>query len=107
MNSRPSCRFSPAPIGGREKGGSIRRKRERNKVTHPRRTSPGTSSRRPSCLVASKKVVVVFETTPSHLLHINEEKDGFKFQFFLGQNEGPHSPEEEDDQKRVFSFSLE
>jgi hypothetical protein len=50
-------------------------------------------------------VVVVFETTPSHLLHINEEKDGFKF-FFLGQNEGPHSPEEEDDQKRVFSFSL-
>jgi len=99
-------------VGKRADRFDAKEKQQKNKVTHPRRTSPGTSSRRPSCLVASKKVVVVFETTPSHLLHINEEKDGFKFQFFLGQNEGPHSPEEEeeeeeDDQKRVFSFSLE
>jgi len=98
-------------VGKRADRFDAKEKQQKNKVTHPRRTSPGTSSRRPSCLVASKKVVVVFETTPSHLLHINEEKDGFKFQFFLGQNEGPHSPEEEegeeDDKKRVFSFSLE
>ena len=112
------CRFSPAPIGGREKGGSIRRKRETTK-----KKRGGIKSHAPSTYfsryviapsIASKKVVVVFET-PSHLLLLfcnNEDKREMgsnSLRLFLraklkGRIINYSSPEEEEDRRARFFF---